>query len=159
MFGLFRTATFTDEELGPFQRSGGLWRGRLRLSGDAPSPLVLSGSREKPDAEALNLARSIPAEVPGWRPELDAALFEHYQPYADAVAAGEEPPPAAAMPDVREPAHLWPHTAIEFVQVAPLDGQLTVEIGLRVAWDDEHTLGARWRDGRFIGLNGSVLAP
>jgi hypothetical protein len=47
------------------------------------------------------------------------------------------------------------YTTIDFVQVSPLDGHLTVE----VAWDDEHTLGARLRDGQLIGLNGSVLAP
>jgi hypothetical protein len=51
------------------------------------------------------------------------------------------------------------YTTIDFVQVSPLDGHLTVEIACRVAWDDEHTLGARLRDGQLIGLNGSVLAP
>ena len=54
---------------------------------------------------------------------------------------------------------MWRHTAVEFVQVTPLSGQLTVEIGYRVAWDEEHTLGARLRDGRLIELCGSVLAP
>lgn len=38
-------------------------------------------------------------------------------------------------------------------------GTLRLEIGLRVAWDEEHTLGARLRDGRLIELNGSVLEP
>ena len=28
-----------------------------------------------------------------------------------------------------------------------------------VAWDEEHTLGARIRDGRLVELNGSVLRP
>jgi hypothetical protein len=48
---------------------------------------------------------------------------------------------------------------VAFVQVAPLDGRLTLEVGLRVAWDEEHTLGARLHDGRLLELNGSVLAP
>ena len=40
-----------------------------------------------------------------------------------------------------------------------LRGDLTVELGYRVAWDEEHTLGARIRDGRLVELNGSVLEP
>jgi hypothetical protein len=43
--------------------------------------------------------------------------------------------------------------------VAPLDGILTIEIGYQVAWDEEHTLGARIRDGALLELCGSVLAP
>jgi hypothetical protein len=45
------------------------------------------------------------------------------------------------------------------VAVITLDGELSVEIGYRVAWDEEHTLGARLRNGRLIELNGSVLPP
>jgi hypothetical protein len=51
MFGLFRTGTFTDDEGGHFERSGGLWRGHVRLDDGAPVPLAVSGSREQPDAE------------------------------------------------------------------------------------------------------------
>ena len=54
---------------------------------------------------------------------------------------------------------MWPHAHAEYVQVAPLDGALTIEIGYRVDWDEEHTLGARVREGRLIELNGSVLRP
>jgi hypothetical protein len=51
MFGLPRTATLTDEEVGNFRRSGCCWRGQVRLDDGAPVPLVVSGSREQPDAE------------------------------------------------------------------------------------------------------------
>jgi hypothetical protein len=34
-----------------------------------------------------------------------------------------------------------------------------VEIGYEVAWDEGHTLGARFRDGQALELSGSVLAP
>jgi hypothetical protein len=86
-------------------------------------------------------------------------MFEHYSPYAEAVAAGETEPPREGLPRIDAPADVWPHTHTEFVQVTPLDGVLTVEIGYRVAWDEEHTLGARFREGRFLELNGSVLQP
>ncbi len=43
--------------------------------------------------------------------------------------------------------------------MAPLDGLLTLELGLRTDWDEEHTLGARLRAGRLAELNGSVLRP
>ena len=122
-------------------------------------PLVLSGSRTAPDPEALTIARSIPSSFPAWRPEIARSLFEHYSPYAEAVAEGEVEPPDSGLPAIDGPEGVWPHTAVEFVQVTPLSGQLTVEIGYRVAWDEEHTLGARLRDGQLIELCGSVLAP
>jgi hypothetical protein len=122
-------------------------------------PLALSGSRAAPDPRALSVARSIPADYPTWRPTIERAMFEHYSPYAEAVAAGESEQPQEGLPRIDAPADVWPHTNAEFVQITPLDGVLTVEIGYRVAWDEEHTLGARFRDGRFLELCGSVLAP
>ena len=159
MFGLFKTPTFVDDRLGELRRSRGAWRGTLGLGGAAPVRLVVSGPAAAPDPEAMRLARSIAQDLSGWRPAIAQALFEHYEPYAEAVAAGEEKAPAGALPSIGDAAGVWAHTTIDFVQVSPLDGRLTVEIGCRVAWDDEHTLGARLRDGQLIGLNGSVLAP
>ncbi len=86
-------------------------------------------------------------------------MFEHYAPYAEAVAASELVPPEEGLPRVTQSGDVWSHTSVEFVAVIPLDGELTVEIGYRVAWDEEHTLGARLRNGRLIELNGSVLPP
>ena len=79
--------------------------------------------------------------------------------YAEAVAAGEVSPPPSSPPRIDTPSSVWPHTTVEFVQVTPLGGSLTVEIGYRVAWDEEHTLGARLQGGRLLELCGSVLAP
>ena len=158
MFGLFKSAIVSDPQLGEFRRSGGLWRGTVLL-GEERVPLVLSGSHAAPDPEALTIARSIPSRFPAWRPEIARSLFEHYSPYAEAVAKGEVEPPDSSLPTIYGPDGVWRHTAVEFVQVTPLSGQLTVEIGYRVAWDEEHTLGARLRDGRLIELCGSVLAP
>ena len=151
MFNLFRSAPFVDERLGELRRSRGGWRGTLVLDGTVSVPLVVSGSRRAPHPEALRMARAVPSELPAWRPVIERALFEHYTPYAEAAAAD--------VPAIREPASVWAHTRVDYVQVAPLDGPLTVEIGYRVAWDEEHTLGARLRDGRLVELNGSVRAP
>ncbi|HEY9227342.1 MAG TPA: hypothetical protein VIP11_11880 [Gemmatimonadaceae bacterium] len=158
MFGLFNSPPFTDLQLGELRRSGGKWRGTIHL-GDVPVPLVLHGSRSAPDAQALEVAHSIPASISLWRPAIQRALFEHYEPYAESVAAGEDEAPSSGMPAIDRPEGVWPHTNAEYVLIAPLDGLLTVEIGYRVAWDEEHTLGARLRDGKLLELNGSVLAP
>ena len=158
MFGLFKTATFADPQLGELRRLSGLWRGTLSI-GEARVPLVLSGSRAAPDPKALKIARSIVTSFPSWRPAIGRALFEHYSPYAEAVSAGEAEPPVSGLPAITDPSAVWSHTTVEFIQVTPLDGQLTVEIGYRVDWDEEHTLGARFREGQLVEVCGSVLVP
>jgi len=64
-----------------------------------------------------------------------------------------------SFPEIATPNGVWPHAKLIYVAVTPLDGSLTVELGYTVAWDEEHTLGARFRTRKFIELNGSVLAP
>ena len=63
------------------------------------------------------------------------------------------------MPRIGRPDEIWPYVRIAFVAVPILAGERCVEIGYQVAWDDEHTLGARLRGGRLIELSGSVLPP
>jgi hypothetical protein len=158
MFGFFQTPSFSDSELGELRRKGGLWRGFISMRGDR-IPLALSGSRGAPDLQALEIARGLSRTYPDWQPQIAHAMLEHYEPYEEAVSAGEADPPEDGMPQMAAPGDVWAHASIEFVQITPLDGELTVEIGYRVAWDDEHTLGARLRQGRLLELNGSVLAP
>jgi hypothetical protein len=157
MFGPFGAGPFVDAQLGELRRARGAWRGTLRLDDTLSVPLVVSGPRSAPDPDALQAARSVPSALPSWRRAIEQALFEHYAPYAEAV--GGDDGEAARVPTITEPPAVWPYTAVQFVTVTPLDGRLTVEIGLRVAWDEEHTLGARLRDGRLVELNGSVLPP
>jgi hypothetical protein len=158
MFALFRSPPFSDALLGELRRKRGIWRGTVGL-GEVRVPLAIHGPRLSPDPQALEIARAVPSTYPEWRELIAAAMFEHYAPYAEAVAAGELEPPGENLPRVTKPEEVWPHTSIEFVAVVPLDGELSVEIGYRVAWDEEHTLGARLRNGRLIELNGSVLPP
>jgi len=86
-------------------------------------------------------------------------LFEHYEPYAEAVTAGELPSPGEALPRIAAPGDVWSHASLVFVSVTSLRGLLTTELGYITAWDDEHTLGARFQSGKFVELCGSVLPP
>ena len=156
MFSLFKPSSYLDPQLGELRWKGGLWRGSLSFGGSV-APLALAGTRASPDAQALQVARVVSVDYPQWQPEIGRAMFDHYAPHATAVTFGEELPPPGGMPDLGEPEEVWPHAAIRFVQIAPLDGTLMVEIGYQVAWDDEHTVGARLHRGRLVELNGSVL--
>ena len=66
---------------------------------------------------------------------------------------------SATLPRIAAPGDVWSHVSLVFVSVTPLSGLLTTELGYTTAWDDEHTLGARFQSGRFIELCGSVLPP
>jgi hypothetical protein len=159
MFGLFKSHPFRDSQLGELVRSRGHWRGSLTLGTNSAAPLVLAGDRSQPDPQALSLARELPQTARLLRPAIAQALFEHYQPYAEAMADSQAPSQATGLQPIASPAEVWPHVALLFVSVTPLDGALTAELGYSVAWDEEHTLGARLRDGRLLELCGSVLAP
>lgn len=159
MFSLFKSPAYTDPLLGPFSRSRGLWRGSVQWPGASAVPLALSGTRSEPDAHALAAARQLTHLLPAWRTAIETALFEHYLPYAETEASGEFPPSEEPFPRLTEPSQVWPHAKLRFVGVAPLGGTLTVELGYSVAWDEEHTLGARFQQGHLIELNGSVLPP
>lgn len=159
VFGFFKSPRFRDPELGEFARSRGRWRGSLALGSGASVPLVVSGSRSQPDPRAVEAAREVPARLAAWRPAIEAALFAHYEPYAEALAAGELAESDATFARIAAPGGVWPHVSLEFVAVTPLDGVLTIELGYTTAWDEEHTLGARFQAGRLIELCGSVLPP
>ena len=158
MLSFFKSPPFRDPILGEFVRSRGHWRGKLELNG-AAVPLVLIGERSEPNAQALALARTIATNFLAWRPVIEVALFEHYQPYAEALAAGELPAPSHVVPNFSAPSEVWPHVTLVFASVTVLDRALTVELGFTTAWDEEHTLGARFQGGKFIELCGSVLPP
>ncbi len=159
MFGLFKSPSFRDPLLGEFTRSRRQWRGSLALEGAASVPLVLSGTRTEPDSQAIATARTLANAFASWRPAIAFSLFEHYGPYAEAVAAGELPPPSEPLPSINTPSQVWPHVSLAFVSVTALEGVLTYEFGFTTAWDEEHTLGARFQEGKFLELCGSVLPP
>ena len=159
MFGLFKSQPFLDAQLGQLRRSGGAWRGTVTLAASGPVPLIIVGSRSVPDDGAIQLGRATPGAFPRWRPAIERALLDHFIPYAEARTAGDVAAPPGGVPELDDPASVWRHVTPQYVYIAPLDGVLTVEIGYRVTWDDEHTLGVRFRNGEFLELCGSVLPP
>jgi len=159
VFGLFASPLISDPDFGELKRSRGMWRGRISFSGQTVSPLILAGPKSAPDPIALKLAKSIAGQYPSWQAVIEKELIEHLAPYAEAVVSEALPAPDETLPVITKPSDVWPHVAIESVAVAPLDGKLTIEFGYRVTWDEEHTLGARFQDGRFVELCGSVLCP
>ena len=158
MFGLFKSAPFSDPTLGELTRSRGLWRGMI-LVDSGLTPLALAGTRAAPAPAALAAAREVPTQLVDWRQAIETALYEHYEPYAESLAAGEIPAAGESFPSITSPADVWPRVALEYVSITPLGGALTTELGYTTAWDDEHTLGARFQHGAFLELCGSVLRP
>ncbi len=133
-----RSGTVQDPVLGDLTRSRRLWRGTVRITNEVTVPLAIVGKRSAPDVTALVLARSIEDGFPAWRPAIEVALDEHASTAGSAAA--EKPLPF-------------------YVAVIAIGGHPTIELGYQVPWDDDHTLGAIIRDGRFVELNGSVLEP
>jgi hypothetical protein len=154
MFGLFKPKLFRDEKLGDLRRSGRYWKGSLVLAPCGTFRLAIAGSRNAPDPIALGLAKELPDRFKSLTPKIQAGIFEHYAPYKEAVDAGQNT--GSPCPNVASPEAVWPHVTPAHVLVEPMRGVPTVEIAFRLAWDIEHTVGARFRDWEFIELNGSV---
>ncbi len=154
MFGPFTSKAFRDGQLGYFRRSRGYWKGDLALAPRGTFHLSLIGDREAPDPLGLRLAKELQERFTILMPNIQRGLFEHYAPYKEAVAAGEET--GSPCPSIANPEDVWPHVTPAHVLIEPLGGVPTIEIAFRVAWDVEHTVGARFQDWQFVELNGSV---
>jgi len=156
MFGLFSGSSLSDPVLGELKYAKGRWRGMLQLAGTT-IPLAVSGTHKVPDANAIEAARKLPSTFAAFRPEIEAALFEHYTPYAEAIASGDLPPSAEGRVEIGAPSEVWPHVVTQFVSIEPMAGSLITELGMGVAWDEEHIVGARFDDKAFIELCGSTI--
>lgn len=128
MFGLFKSKPFSDPQLGDFRHSRGYWRGSITF-GEGSSPLVITGDKSEPDLQTMREAHGLSSQFPAWKQDIENALFEHYTPYAEALAAGELPPPSESIPKLEAPGQVWPHVTLTFVSVTPLDSKLTTEFG------------------------------
>ena len=156
MFGLFQSPRMRDQQLGELVRSRGLWRGTLPVDSGLLVPLAIAGNRTEPDKMALAAAREVLAQLIHWRPAIEQALFEHYLPYAEAVAEGEIEA-SASVPQIGVASEVWLHVSLSFIAVAPLGAILTTELGYTVAWDEEHLLGARFQSNTLVELCGSTV--
>ena len=156
MFGLFKSEPFIDKTLGEFKRKGQHWIGSVEVSPRGVMELRLAGNRKAPDVSALSLARELPTQYSSQIAQIETALYEHFAPYADANAMGEIADLEEPFPNIGDAKQVWPYVYPSHISIEPMQGVPTVEIAYRVGWDDEHTLGARLQNWRFLELCGSV---
>ncbi|RBP43944.1 hypothetical protein DES53_105343 [Roseimicrobium gellanilyticum] len=161
MFNLFKAATFEDNHLGLLTRSRGHWKGSVTLDQHGKIELSLAGGRQSPDSLCLAQAHELAAQYDSLLPQIQASLFEHYEPYRDADSAGELPEDSEPFPKIDRAEDVWPHVfaervCIELIQGSPQAGP-SIEIAYRVTWDEEHTVGARIQNGKLWELCGSVV--
>jgi hypothetical protein len=148
IFDFFKPPQYSDPTLGALVRRGGYWRGQISLGSDGDVPLLLAGAGAAPDESSLVLARALLSRYPTLRSVIAGALFEHYEPYSDE---------AEEVPKLTGPDQVWKHVTPVHVRIEPLGRIETVEIAYRTAWDEEHTLGARFQNWALVELNGSVI--
>ena len=151
ILGFLVTSPIHDGVFGTLRRSWSGWRGTLELDPGHPIPLVISGSRAGPTQAALDLARQLPQKYPTLRHAIGQALLDHVEPARDVPDEV-----GLAMRPLGDAEAVWRFVTPAHVLIAPLLGALTIEIGLRADWDEEHTLGARLQEWRLVELNGSV---
>jgi hypothetical protein len=157
MFGLFKSAAFADAALGKFVRHRGYWVGKIDVPLHGTMELRLIGGRDSPDPGALALAHEFPTRYPSFRDEVQAALYDHYLPYAEALASGDLPERTEPFPRIPGPGEVWQYVYPSHVLIEPMEGVPTVEVAYRVEWDEEHTVGACFQDWKFLELCGSVI--
>jgi hypothetical protein len=118
--------------------------------------LRLAGTRKAPDVNALSLARELPSRYPAHVTQIEAALYDHFGPYAEANARGELDELEEPFPRISDAKKIWPYVYPSHISIEPMQGVPTVEVAYRVGWDEEHTLGARLQNWQFLELCGSV---
>jgi hypothetical protein len=155
IMGIFGTQTFDDPALGRLERTRGLWRCSLKVDGVKPVPLAMPGCSREPDPAALEAAQHIAPSFSALKPDIQRALFEHYEPYADA-ASDKNAADGMTIPSIAVPEQVWAHVSLQSVAIIKLSGVLTTEFVYSAAWDEDHMLGARFQGGRFVELCGSV---
>ena len=157
LFGLLkRSPPYYDSELGGLARSGRYWEGKVSLGDHTGVPVRIAGTRAAPDPVNLGLARELGQRFVDLMPALQNALFEHYEPYRDAVDAGEDGGHPDPVPRMASPDDVWNYVTPRFVTIEPLSSVPTVEIAYETAWDIEHTVAARFQNWALFDLCGSV---
>lgn len=89
MFGFFKTEDVEHFVLGKLQWIRGCWRGEVSLPGKQVCELVLGGTRKAPDARSLQHAVNVTSDLTHIEAKLQQALYEHYEPYAEAFREGQ----------------------------------------------------------------------
>jgi hypothetical protein len=160
LHNLRRPAPISDAQLGKLRFSFGfetcMWRGSIALSPGTKVPVAIVGNAEGPAPEALSMAKELAARLPSWQGDIEKVLFEHYEPYAEALASGELKHRGDPLPAITRPSDVWPLISWVEASIIPVDGELATELHATVPWDGEHTLGLLFSRGRFCALCGSV---
>ena len=151
LFDFLRPPPQQHAELGPLEYKGGRWRGTIALEKEARVPIFIPGSRAGPHPEGLQLAELATAWWTQARPEVERELYDHYD-------AGRDDPTVGSF-ELRNPGDVWAHATPTSVEIKPYRSLEELQVAIRVAWDEEHTLGALIRDAKLVGLNGSILEP
>jgi hypothetical protein len=133
------------------QYAGGRWHGQIALENGERIALHVPGSRAGPHPEGLNSAEQASTWWTKARPEVEQELFAHYSAGRDATTD--------RILELRDPGEVWAHAVLTSVEIRPYRSLGELQVAIRVAWDDEHTLGALLRDAQLVELNGSILEP
>jgi hypothetical protein len=158
MFGWLKAKPIDDPQLGTLQWKHGYWRGSIAFPGLDAVELRIHGDSGAPDGASLALARQVATRFEDWRPQVEAALFEHYEAYRDGIPRDQQV--EEGLPDLAAASAVWAHVEPVYVLAGPLRGAPApgpiVELAYRTGWDIEHTVAARLQDGRLVELCGSV---
>ncbi len=154
--GLFSADPVFDATLGELRREHGLWVGQLALPPHGTVELRIAGGRKAPDLASLSAAIALPAQYASLRPAVADELFEHYGPGWEAWKAGDLEGEVTSFPEISMAGDVWPFVQVERVDVDASRRDFPAEVRMTVAWDEEHTLGARLDGARLVELCGSV---
>lgn len=146
MFSFLKAADFNDAQFGTLRYVRGKWRGKINLSETDDVVLAIGGDRKQPHNDMLEAARQLPAQYALLKPQIQQALYEHYEPYAE-----------ESQVKIRSDASLWKEVRLVQVTIEMQADKPTIELAYEVTWDEEHTLGAVIVEGKFVELNGSIL--
>lgn len=151
--GLFST-TYQDPEFGSFTRGLlGMWKGRMNLQNNENVEVRLPGSGKEPESNSLSLLKELLKRYSALQKEIEKSLYEHYEPYREAVDAGEEVAPIGGkFPWLSSPSDVWNSTKPVRVVVE----SKKLEIAFEVQWDEEHIVGATVENWKVVDFCGSV---
>ena len=133
LFKFFSSALFESGVLGNFEKINGLWEGSISLMGNKKTPILIFGNRSGPDFYALESMVEVLNSWDEISNEIQNSLFEHYL---------RGPTWNDSYPRI-DRARLMASVVFEQILVEMRRGRLVIEISIRTAWDEEHTLGAR----------------
>jgi hypothetical protein len=151
-----RRRTVIDDRLGELRYWRGQWTSRSAAClGQSSVEVHVPGNRDGLLAEARELLDSLELAYPQIRPQILAHFHEHYEPYAEMLAALPEHE-ATLVRSIRNPEDLWTHARLVEVLVNAYGNAGTVELRYDTDWDTEHRLGVTISGGVVTDFCASV---